>query len=104
MLEHEGKPVPQVNCDICGLLLSNKRNLKRHVNMQHPVGGEQSHNCHLCPKISPNICALKEHIRRVHLVGNVHKCTMCGRGFKRKLALKVIINKFNESLIMFELI
>lgn len=88
MLEHEGKTLPTISCDVCGLLLASKHGLKKHKTMQHPVGGKREYICNICFKVSPNIAALREHKRRTHSADN-HKCNMCGRGFKVPLALKV---------------
>lgn len=89
MLEHEGKPAPTISCDICGLLLTGKRGLKRHKDMIHPVGGQLEHTCSICAKVSPNLKAHKRHVQYKHELGYDHKCTICEKAFKRAQALTV---------------
>lgn len=93
MLEHEGKPIPTVNCQFCGMPFTGRSNLKRHIITQHTAKGEESHACPVCSKTSKNLIALREHIRRIHNVDDIHKCSMCGKGFKRAIALKVSFGK-----------
>uniref|UniRef100_A0A1A9VTA2 C2H2-type domain-containing protein n=1 Tax=Glossina austeni TaxID=7395 RepID=A0A1A9VTA2_GLOAU len=87
MREHTRQPPPEINCDICGLKLANLRGLKRHKIRQHPQGGKKGFECPICPKVPPNLNALKEHIKYTHETGFDHKCTICGKGFKRSRSL-----------------
>ena len=89
--KHESKQSTAINCDICGLRLTDRRGLRRHKNSQHPVGGKKEYYCHLCPKVSPNQEALKTHIRLTHGTNFNHKCTICDKAFKRPYALRVRI-------------
>ncbi|XP_037824139.1 zinc finger protein 208-like [Lucilia sericata] len=82
MLQHEGKPLPTVSCDVCGLLLANKHSLKQHKLMVHPEGGKKEFTCPVCAKISPNLKAHKKHVQYNHEWGYDHKCTMCEKAFK----------------------
>lgn len=91
MLEHEGKPAPVISCDICGLLLTSKKGLKRHKNTIHPVGGHQEYTCSICSKVSSNRQAHDRHVKFSHEMGCNHKCTMCEKAFKKPRALKVSI-------------
>ncbi|TMW41495.1 hypothetical protein DOY81_013427 [Sarcophaga bullata] len=86
--KHENKQSIAINCDICGLRLTDRRGLRRHKNSQHPVGGKKEYHCHLCLKVSPNQEALKTHIRLTHGTNFNHKCTMCDKAFKRPYALR----------------
>lgn len=94
MLEHEGKPLPTIRCDVCGLHLSSKHGLGRHKRIKHPADGKKDYICDICQKVSPNMRALRKHISDTH-TANILKCTMCDRGFKRPLALKVNIKLLN---------
>lgn len=87
--KHESKQLTAINCEICGLRLTDRRGLRRHKNSQHPVGGKKEYNCNLCSKVSPNQEALKTHIRLTHGTNFNHKCTMCDKAFKRPYALRV---------------
>uniref|UniRef100_A0A1A9WK05 C2H2-type domain-containing protein n=1 Tax=Glossina brevipalpis TaxID=37001 RepID=A0A1A9WK05_9MUSC len=87
MREHSGQPPPEINCDICGLKLASLRGLKRHKIRQHPQDGKKGFTCPICPKVPPNLNALKEHIKYTHETGFDHKCTICGKGFKRSRSL-----------------
>lgn len=49
MLEHEGKPLPMLSCDICGRRLTDKNCLKRHK-QRHHSDGKREHCCHICTK------------------------------------------------------
>ena len=89
MNKHEGIPPPEISCDVCGLKLASERNLKRHKESQHPVGGKQEHPCPVCPKVSPTLRALKKHMSTMHEKGCDHKCNMCEKAFRRADALRV---------------
>lgn len=88
MLEHEGKPIPTFRCDACGLHLASRQGLGRHRREKHPKGGHKDYVCDICRKVSPNMRALKKHISDTHPT-NILKCTICDRGFKKPIALKV---------------
>ncbi|XP_023302774.2 transcription factor grauzone-like [Lucilia cuprina] len=88
MDKHEGIPPPSISCDICGLLLTSERGLKRHKDNQHPVGGKQDHPCPVCHKISPTRKALLKHVSTMHKKGYDHKCNICEKAFKRAEALR----------------
>ncbi|XP_013116977.1 transcription factor grauzone [Stomoxys calcitrans] len=81
-------PTSTVKCDDCGLILAGPLNLKRHRDLQHPVGGKRDYTCHICRKISPNLRALKKHIRCTHEMGYNYKCNLCEKAFKRSDNLK----------------
>ncbi|XP_075168097.1 transcription factor grauzone-like [Haematobia irritans] len=81
-------PTTTVKCDECGLILAGPLNLKRHRDLQHPVGGKRDYTCHICRKISPNLRALKKHIRCTHEMGYNYKCNLCEKAFKRSDNLK----------------
>lgn len=94
MEKHNSKEMT-MNCDICGLRLTDRRGLRRHKNSQHPVGGKKEYACHLCTKVSSNPEALKTHIRLTHSQSYNHKCAMCNKAFKRSNALRVNIGRRN---------
>lgn len=99
MLQHEGKTVPTVNCNVCGLILIDKKALKRHKDMIHPEGGQQEYTCSICSKISPNLRAHKRHIQYKHVMGCDHKCTICDKAFKKAQTLRVNFVYNSMSLI-----
>lgn len=101
MLQHEGKPLPTVSCDVCGLLLANKHSLKQHKLMVHPEGGKKEFTCPVCAKISPNLKAHKKHVQYNHEWGYDHKCTMCEKAFKTAHTLTVNIKKKQLFSIIF---
>lgn len=87
MTLHE--PQVPVNCDVCGILLSNERNYLIHKKIQHPEGGAQEHHCNICGKIYPTRRALSRHVNKLHKKGLDQKCTMCEKAFKYATALRV---------------
>lgn len=92
MLEHEGKPVPMLACEICGRRLADKKSLKRHMNSHHPVEGEkQESECQICSKKFSSLANVKKHIKDVHNNNYKYKCTICIKAFKRPDALKVCV-------------
>lgn len=89
MTRHE--PQTPVNCDVCGIRLTNKRNYLIHRRVQHPEGGKKDHPCHICNKISPTHRALMNHINIIHKKGYDHKCSVCGKAFKISARLRVCV-------------
>lgn len=87
MTLHE--PQVPVNCDVCGILLSNERNYLIHKKIQHPEGGAQEHHCNMCGKIYPTRRALSRHVNKLHKKGLDQKCTVCEKAFKYATALRV---------------
>ncbi|KAM7341945.1 uncharacterized protein ACRADG_009538 [Cochliomyia hominivorax] len=88
MLQHQGKAAPIETCDICGLILTDRKALKRHKDMIHPEGGKQEYTCTICLKISPNLRAHKRHVQYKHIMCYDHKCTICGKAFKKAQTLR----------------
>uniref|UniRef100_A0A1A9UDJ4 Uncharacterized protein n=1 Tax=Glossina austeni TaxID=7395 RepID=A0A1A9UDJ4_GLOAU len=54
MLEHAGKPAPEVICDIFNQKLTSQTGLKRH----HKKCAVQEQTCPICSKVSPNLQCL----------------------------------------------
>lgn len=73
-----------VECNVCGLILKDKLNHKKHM-LRHM---EPSVACDICGKMSPNAKALKSHRQRAHFDTADHVCSVCKKSFKRKLALR----------------
>lgn len=62
----------------------NELYLKRHV-QRHSASEVK---CPLCDKVAPSKSALGNHMRYMH-VERSHKCSVCEKGFKRAIDLKV---------------
>lgn len=99
MLQHEGRKAPTVTCDVCGLILTDEKALKRHKSIVHPEGGQKEYACTMCSKISPNLMAHKRHVKFKHEMGYDHICTICNKAFKRAQTLKVILYLIKKDFI-----
>lgn len=88
ILDHSDIKQPRMICQMCGISCKNERSLSKHMHLHRRDG--QTFTCPQCPKISPNKNALARHIRSVHnYVAQV--CHLCGKEFKRTVALTVSI-------------
>ena len=73
----------QCKCGICGMTLSNRNNLKRHVKYHT---GERPFHCHICSKNFVLNSHLRDHMR-IHTGERPFTCGVCGRGFAQKSSL-----------------
>lgn len=81
---HQYNANEAVECQVCGSILKDKYNHKRH--MQRHM--ESCIPCDICGKECPNTKALRMHKKRSHFDKRDHLCGVCGKGFKRKIVLK----------------
>ncbi|KAG5667652.1 hypothetical protein PVAND_015626 [Polypedilum vanderplanki] len=74
-------------CDICGKVLTNYKNLRKHKVNVHLVDftGEMYY-CDLCPVKKPTRRLIYDHMKSVHII-NWHTCSICGKSFKSRRLL-----------------
>ena len=72
-------------CQICGLKLATKYNLKGHIENVH---GERTFECDQCDYKAANQWSINNHKKNVH-GGKVHVCDHCGFSSTHKATLKV---------------
>ena len=82
---HEGKK--DHICDICGIALGTKSDLKVHLTRVHSTQPKDQ-ICSYCGKIFRLPVDLKIHIENIHENTNREKCHLCGREFNRKELLR----------------
>lgn len=88
-------------CDHCGMILSSKQYLKKHMQCYHldKCTSSKTSNetreelsgpvlCKDCGKTYPNMVRLKFHIYHKHTVKNFCVCEVCGKKFTCKIILK----------------
>jgi hypothetical protein len=88
ILEILAKSVP---CGVCGKRYQNTGHLKRHMLMHHKISGEASAKaikCEQCNKVCLSEGELQRHVDRIHLKVRRCLCTVCGKKFFDRSALK----------------
>lgn len=71
-------------CTVCGRLV---KNLAEHMNSRHDP--RSSLICSVCGRTFVNKKSHADHVRRKHgAARHRYKCTVCGKGYKGKVALK----------------
>lgn len=88
MDEHKGKPIPKWPCDLCGVELSSKYELNRHMKVMHTEENLKEYKCSYCPKILANMNSHKQHVHYAHKSEPKHACQLCDKKFRRPRALK----------------
>lgn len=89
LLTHTGTTEPKVQCNYCGAWLKNRGSLNKHIKTHT----DSPQKCTQCDKVAPHRSALLKHIRSVHN-DPIHKCSLCGKNFKRLLSLTARFNEF----------
>lgn len=74
-----------VECQVCGSILKDKYNHRRHMLRQHT---DSPGTCEICGKECPNTNALRMHKKRTHFDEAKYICSVCNKGFKREHMLK----------------
>lgn len=87
--EHAGVPKTLVECGLCGLKLTNKYGLSRHMKTVHSEENAMPQICTICSKVSPTVTAHRTHMNYVHNLERKHACPMCDKAFKRAKGLQV---------------
>ncbi|XP_065365382.1 zinc finger protein 184-like [Calliphora vicina] len=88
MDEHKGKPATKWPCDLCGVKLSSKYELNRHMKIRHTEENLKAYKCSYCPKISANMNSHKQHVHYAHKSERKHACQLCDKKFKRPRDLR----------------
>lgn len=74
-------------CDLCGKVLTNYKNLRKHkVNVHLVDFTGQMYYCDLCPVKKPTRRLIYDHMKSVHII-NWHTCAICGKSFKSRRLL-----------------
>ncbi|KAG5666897.1 hypothetical protein PVAND_014904 [Polypedilum vanderplanki] len=75
-------------CNICGKSISNKANLKIHLNYVHNIGSAKIFTCDLCGRFYKSKRNIDTHMKN-HMSVTPFNCAICGKGFSHAGALKI---------------
>lgn len=84
-------------CDDCGKAYADKRNLKNHVEKEHPMSAhkferEKNIPCNICDQLFAMKSEVEHHKVMDHNHSYFIKCDACGKGFIKKDYLKKLEN------------
>ncbi|XP_037952876.1 zinc finger protein 2 homolog [Teleopsis dalmanni] len=77
-----------IQCKECGIKVTTKYGLTRHIRKIHSIENNQKTTCDICFKVSPSISAHKYHMDYMHKAKRKHICNICDKAFKRAITLK----------------
>ena len=82
----------KIQCDKCDKFMSNKSNLKRHVEINHE-GFKGNHECKICLNTYYGPNKLMHHVNKTHkgLELKHYKCKLCDRSYAKVNDLKIHI-------------
>lgn len=86
--ENPRKDKDPQSCPICYKVLRGHKGLRAHMKNIHD-DSEQEHRCKICNHLSTTAKGLRVHEIFRHEKERKHKCSLCGKAFKRPLDLKV---------------
>ncbi|XP_065084573.1 transcription factor grauzone-like isoform X2 [Ochlerotatus camptorhynchus] len=80
-------PPEKVQCPDCGSWHKHMQGLLKHKKRHHEHDQRQF-SCSDCGKVTPSMSALQSHRKYIHQMAPIHECNICGKSFKRPVALK----------------
>ena len=84
--KHNGKDIPNISCNICEKLFTDKSNLRRHIKTIHTE--DIKYECSICQKKFNKKCNLDRHINDIHHEEKKYNCPVCPEKFSRRGNLK----------------
>lgn len=93
-------PAEKFECSICGKILSDKKNLKKHADVVH--FNIRNYNCDTCGKRFIARNDLQDHVRAVHQKIKAFICDVCGQALSTRHGLRMhkLIHKEDSKSIL----
>ena len=83
-----------IKCDICGKIISFKRNMPRHMSVFHSRSDEPSFECTTCQSTFTSQYHLERHMASKNSLRNLdYECRKCKKKFTSSIKLTVHMNK-----------
>ncbi|KAL0858296.1 hypothetical protein ABMA27_012196 [Loxostege sticticalis] len=85
---HDRPNTKSERCEFCGVCFLTKNYLSKHIKMKH-ARKRQKFICDMCDFETHNKPSIVMHIKHGHNHSNKTECTICGKTYKRRSALKL---------------
>ena len=86
-IDNDNEQDTSVECPICGKILSDKKNLKKHADVVHL--NIRKHHCTACGKRFSSRNDLLDHVRAVHEKVKAFICDLCGQALSTRHGLRM---------------